>query len=83
MPYNWIVAHNARNSIEAQMLKSLLESEGLQCIVPGEDLNDEFGMAAKLAGTSACTLLVPHAQAKTAEAVLKEWNDLKEIEKPG
>ena len=65
-----ILAYHAGSPIEAQLVKGRLLAEGLHPVVPGEDLNDEFGMAAKLAGTLAVQVLVPAHEAELAAAAL-------------
>ena len=64
------LAYHARSPIEAQLVKGRLLAEGLHPVVPGEDLNDEFGMAAKLAGTLAVQVLVPASESELAKAAL-------------
>ncbi|MFT7676178.1 MAG: hypothetical protein ACI8QC_000146 [Planctomycetota bacterium] len=72
------LAYHAKSPIEAQLVKGRLLAEGLHPVVPGEDLNDEFGMASKLAGTLAVQVLVPAHEASLAETALKAIGDPEE-----
>lgn len=69
------LAYHAKSPIEAQLVKGRLLAEGLHPVVPGEELNDEFGMAAKLAGTLAVQVLVPTHEAELVEAALAGFDE--------
>lgn len=69
------LAYHAKSPIEAQLVKGRLLAEGLHPVVPGEGLNDEFGMAGKLAGTLAVQVLVPAHEAPLVEAALAGFDD--------
>ena len=64
------LAYHAKSPIEALLVKGRLLAEGLHPVIPGEELNDEFGMAGKMAGTLAVQVLVPANEADLVEAAL-------------
>lgn len=70
-----VPVYHASTPIVAQLVKGRLLAEGLHPVVPGEDLNDEFGMAAKLAGTLAVQVMVPTSEAETAKRCLEGFDE--------
>lgn len=70
-----VPVYHATSPIVAQLVKGRLLAEGLHPVVPGEDLNDEFGMAAKLAGTLAVRVLVPTSEAEEAKRCLEGFDE--------
>lgn len=70
-----VPAYQAKNYIEAQLVKGFLISEGLHPTVPGEGLNDEFGVAARMAGTSATTVMVCPSELERAQVLVMEWQE--------
>ena len=68
---SYVSIHQASSLAEAQIVRGLLESEGLKVLLPGEELNDEFGGAYKMSG--AMQLLVPSEQAEEARRILEAW----------
>ena len=70
-----VPAYHARDFVDAQLVKGLLVSHGLHPVVPGDELNDEFGVAARTAGTSATTVLVPAAELARAQVLVAEWKE--------
>ena len=73
MPSELVPAYRARGFVDAQLVKGLLESEGLHPVLPGEGLNDELGVAARALGTSATTVLVPRAELPSAREIVAAW----------
>jgi hypothetical protein len=84
-PSPLVVAHEAGSHLEAQILRGLLQAEGIAARVAGEELSDEFAQAARLTGGLAQVLvpresldqaqriLAAHAEAG-AEAAEEQWN---------
>ena len=70
-----IPVYHAPSPMVAQIVKGRLMAEGLHPIVPGEDLSDEFGMAAKLAGTLAVRVLVPASEQELALQCLAAFDE--------
>ena len=77
---SFVPIHQAGSLAEAQIIRGLLESEGLKVMLPGEELNDEFGAAYKMTG--AMTLLVPEEQATRAKEILDVWKERAEEAPP-
>jgi putative signal transducing protein len=73
-----VPAFGAKDFIEAQIVRGLLVSEGIQAFIPGESLNDEFGMSARLAGTVGTTVLVPSTQLAKAQAIIAAYQSQEE-----
>lgn len=70
---DFVVVHTAPSHHEALLLAGLLVSEGIPARVPGSELNDEFGIAARVVG--AADVVVPAAHAEAAADIVAAWKD--------
>jgi len=66
-----VIIHTATSLQGAQLLAGLLESEGVRATVPGAELNDEFGMAAKMVG--AADVVVRRGDLDRAKDIVAAW----------
>ncbi|MEM9800293.1 MAG: DUF2007 domain-containing protein [Planctomycetota bacterium] len=66
-----VVVHTASDHFEARLLAGLLEAEGITARVPGSELTDEFGMAAKLSG--AAEVVVLERDLARAKDIVEAW----------
>lgn len=78
-----VPAYHAKDYVDAQIVKGFLVSEGLHPSIPGEGLNDEFGVAARMAGTTATTVMVPQVELGRAQVLVTEWKARGEEGRPG
>ena len=78
-----VPAYHAKDFVDAQIVKGFLVSEGLHPSIPGEGLNDEFGVAARMAGTTATTVMVPEAELERAQVLVTEWQSREDQDRPG
>ena len=63
---------HALNSVEANLAKGLLESEGIQCSVLGEYLQGAIG---ELPANGLIRVVVSDADYERASSVLESWNN--------
>ena len=66
-----VIVHTATSLQGAQILAGLLVSEGVRATVPGAELNDEFGMAAKMVG--AADVVVRRGDLDRARDIVAAW----------
>jgi ribosomal protein L12E/L44/L45/RPP1/RPP2 len=74
-PNEAILFHTARNAIEAQIIRTLLEAAGIPVHIPGVHLTDEFATTRQATGLSAVEIHVPRARLAEAAAALREARD--------
>jgi hypothetical protein len=70
-----VVVATARTPMEAQLIVSILESEGIPAYVGGSLLQDEFAMSQAMLGLSATTIEVPRQRLDEAKRALDAARD--------
>lgn len=67
----FVIVHTAKSYHGAKVLAGFLQSEGVEAMVPGAELNDEFGMAQKLTGTA--DVVVDRSDLDRAREMVAAW----------
>lgn len=67
-----VIVHTAPKFHAALLLAGFLKSEGVAALVPGAELNDEFGASQKL-GTA--DVVVPRADLERAQDMVAAWTE--------
>ena len=65
-----VVVHTAPSFHAATLLAGLLKSEGVHAVVPGSQLNDEFGSARKLGATD---VVVQRVDLELTKDIVAAW----------
>ena len=70
-----VVLMTTSNPNEARVIQAVLSAAGIEAVVEGENLSDEWAASQRLLGGVGCAVKVPasqHEEAKTALAKAKE-----------
>ena len=70
-PASFVPIHTAPNRAMALFVRAILEAEGIDCLIPGEFLSDEWATMTEFA----VTVEVPKKDAETALRVLAQARD--------
>jgi len=77
---DYTLLHTADSPHEAQILRAMLEGEGIPCHVEGSGLADEVAVAHRLMGLKATRIFVPGAALQQAREVLESRQPVDEME---
>jgi len=70
--------YSAAGQLEAEMIKSFLEAQGIEVVLNQESVGRTFGFSAGKLGL--VDILVPEAQSQMARELLKDMNDGKFVD---
>ena len=68
---SFVTVFQAASLLEAEMVKGLLEGEGLMASIPGEHATDPFTSTREITGGRQLTVEVPDEQAAKARAIIE------------
>jgi hypothetical protein len=75
-PDDFVFLIHAKDKIQAQVLASLLEAEGIETFVPGANLLDEFASASQRMGGLGMSIHVPAGRLDDALQLLAEAREV-------